>query len=242
MRDATGPMLTGAAGPAIEARGIGKRFGSRWVLRGASLHVERGEVVGLLGANGSGKSTLLRIIATLLKPNAGTAYVNGLDVVRDANAVRAHAGYLAHTAGVYDDLTARENLRFAADMLTISYEAVDGCLERVGLSAVADDRVRGFSAGMQRRLALARLLLRGPRILVLDEPYSNLDADGVDIMNFVIAECVRGGGAALMALHELAPARAMLNRTVTLVNGRIATAVPATMEGDDAAMSPGRTW
>lgn len=220
-----------AAVRAIELHGIGKRFGSRWVLRGASLHVERGEIVGLLGANGSGKSTLLRIVATLLKPNAGTAHVNGRDVVREANAARAQAGYLAHAPGLYDDLTARENLRFAADMLGISYEAVDGSLERAGIASVADDRVRGFSAGMQRRLALARLLLRRPRVLVLDEPYSNLDADGVDIMNFVVAECVREGGAALMALHELAPARSVLTRTVTLVNGRIAERDQGTRDG-----------
>ena len=223
--------MVSAAVRAIELHGIGKRFGSRWVLRGASLHVERGEVVGLLGANGSGKSTLLRIVATLLKPNAGSARVNGLDVVREANAVRAQAGYLSHTAGLYDDLTARENLRFAADMLGLSHETVDGTLERVGLSGVADDRARGFSAGMQRRLALARLLLRRPRVLVLDEPYSNLDADAVDIMNLAVAECVRGGGAALMALHELAPARSVLTRTVTLVNGRIADAGPDTSDG-----------
>lgn len=222
---------------AIDVRTVGRRFGIRWVLRGASFHVERGEIVGLLGANGSGKSTLLRVIATLLKPNAGSAYVNGLDVVRDANVVRAQVGYLAHTPGLYDDLTARENLRFAADMLGLSYEAVDGCLERVGLSGVAADRVRGFSAGMQRRLALARLLLRGSGVLVLDEPYSNLDADGVEIMNLVIAECVRGGGAVLMALHELAPARAVLHRTVTLVNGRIASEHPGQVDRNAAT-----TW
>lgn len=223
--------MLSAAVPAIELRGIGRRFGSRWVLRGASLHVEGGEIVGLLGANGSGKSTLLRIVATLLKPNAGAAYVDGRDVVREASAARALAGYLAHMPGLYDDLTARENLRFAADMLSISHETVDESLERVGLSGVADDRVRGFSAGMQRRLALARLLLRRPRVLVLDEPYSNLDADGVNIMNFLVGECVRGGGAALMALHELAPARSVLTRTVTLVNGRIAETGPGTMDG-----------
>ena len=223
-------MVTAPA-PAIELQAIGRRFGSRWVLRGASLRVERGEIVGLLGANGSGKSTLLRIVATLLKPNAGSARVDGRDVVREANAVRAQAGYLSHTPGLYDDLTARENLRFAADMLGISYESADGSLERVGLAGAADDRVRGFSAGMQRRLALARLLLRRPRVLVLDEPYSNLDADGVQTMNLVIAECVGEGGAALMALHELAPARSVLTRTVTLVNGRIADAGTGIMGG-----------
>lgn len=188
--------------------------------------MQRGEAVGLLGSNGSGKSTLLRVLGTLLTPNAGTGAVNGLDIVRDASSVRGEVGYLAHTPGLYDDLTARENLVFAADMLGLPHTAVDGSLERTGLSYVADDRVRGFSAGMQRRLGLARLILRNPRVLFLDEPYSNLDAEGVVLMNSVINGIVRAGGAALVALHELAPAKAMLDRTLTLVDGRIEAVPP----------------
>ena len=214
-------MSNGQAPYAIDAHGLGKRFGARWVLRGVSLEVQRGEAVGLLGANGSGKSTVLRILGTLLKANAGTASVNGLDTLRDASAVRAQVGYLAHTPGLYEDLTAAENLWFAADMLGLPHAAAGGILDRVGLAPVARDRVRGFSAGMQRRLALARLLLRNPRVLLLDEPYSNLDAEGVDLMNATLAGIVQSGGAALVALHELAPAKAMLARTLTLVDGRI---------------------
>ena len=220
-------MVNGQPDRAISASGLGKRFGVRWVLRGVSLDVQRGEAVGLLGSNGSGKSTLLRVLGTLLTPNAGTGSVNGHDIVRDAGSVRGEVGYLAHTPGLYDDLTARENLVFAADMLGLPHTAVDGSLERVGLTYAADDRVRGFSAGMQRRLALARLILRNPRVLFLDEPYSNLDADGVVLMNSVINGIVRAGGAALVALHELAPARAMLDRTLTLVDGRIEAVPPA---------------
>jgi heme exporter protein A len=207
--------------PAIHVSGLGKRFGIRWVLRGVSFDVRCGEAVALLGPNGSGKSTVLRILATLLNPNAGTVSVNGLDIVRDASSIRGHVGFLAHTPGLYDDLTARENLRFAADMSGFPYTVAESCLERVGLAHVADDRVRGFSAGMQRRLALARLILRRPRVLLLDEPYSNLDADGVDLMNDVLASTIRAGGAALVALHELAPSKGTLDRTLTLVGGRI---------------------
>ena len=206
---------------AIVVSGLGKRFGTRWVLRGVSLDVIRGEAVGLMGPNGSGKSTVLRILGTLLNPNAGSGSVDGHDIVRDASSVRGKIGFLAHTPGLYDDLTARENLRFAADMLGLSHTVADGSLERVGLAHVADDRVRGFSAGMQRRLALARLILRSPRVLLLDEPYSNLDNEGVELMNSVISDVVRSEGAALVALHELAPAKAMLDRTLTLVDGRI---------------------
>ena len=214
-------MFNGETHKAIDVRGLGKRFGIRWVLRGVSLEVGRGEAVGLLGPNGSGKSTILRILGTLLNPNAGTGSVSGLDIVRDASAVREQVGYLSHTPGLYDDLTARENLRFAADMLGLPYTSVEGALERVGLAHVAGDRVRGFSAGMQRRLALARLILRSPRVLLLDEPYSNLDAGGVALMNSIISGVVRAGGAALVVLHELAPANAVLSRTRTLAEGRI---------------------
>jgi heme exporter protein A len=220
-------MVNGQPDRAISASGLGKRFGIRWVLRGVSLEVQRGEAVGLMGSNGSGKSTLLRVLGTLLTPNAGSGTVNGLDLVREASSVRGEVGYLAHTPGLYDDLTARENLVFAADMLGLPHTVVDDSLERVGLSYAAGDRVRGFSAGMQRRLALARLVLRNPRVLFLDEPYSNLDAEGVVLMNSVINGIVRAGGAALVALHELAPAKSMLDRTLTLVDGRIEAVPPA---------------
>jgi heme exporter protein A len=176
--------------------------------------------VGLFGANGSGKSTFLRILATLLKPSAGSASVGGADVQRESNAVRARVGFLAHSPGLYDDLTARENLAFAADMLGVPRASADGELERVGLGDVADERVRGFSAGMQRRLAIARLRMSRPDVLLLDEPYSNLDRDGIDLMNAMISGILPNGGAALIALHEVAPAQHVLSRQVTLVNGR----------------------
>lgn len=219
-------MLNAQAHRAIEARGLGKRFGIRWVLRGVSLDVGRGEAVGLLGPNGSGKSTVLRVLGTLLRPNAGTAIIDGLDISHDSSGVRGQVGYLAHTPGLYEDLTARENLWFAADMLGLSHASVDSSLERVGLAGMGASRVRGFSAGMQRRLALARLIMRRPRVLLLDEPYSNLDEEGVELMNSVIRDVISAGGAALLALHELAPARVILDRTLTLAEGRIATGNP----------------
>ncbi|CAN5689668.1 heme ABC exporter ATP-binding protein CcmA [soil metagenome] len=230
-------MFNGPPDSAIRLLSLGKRFGPRWVLRGATFEVGRGEAVGLLGANGSGKSTILRILGTLLSPTAGSAEVDGRDIVRDAGAVRGRVGYLAHTPGLYDDLTARENLRFAADMLGLPLGAAEETLERVGLAHVAGERVRGFSAGMQRRLALARLILRTPGILLLDEPYANLDSAGIELMNAILSGVVRDGGAALLALHELAPTRPVLDRTVTLVDGRI-DATPVTAGGESAvAMS-----
>ena len=206
---------------AIEANGIGKRFGTRWALRGATCSIATGEVVGLFGANGSGKSTLLRILGTLIRPTAGTALIDGADVVKQADTVRGSVGFLAHAPGLYDDLTALENMKFAADMLGIPHASLSEHLARVGLAGVANERVRGFSAGMQRRLAIARFGLSRPRVLLLDEPYSNLDTNGIELMNSTIRELVAAGGAAIIALHEIAPAHQLLTRSVHLVDGRL---------------------
>jgi heme exporter protein A len=221
-------MVTSKSELAIEAQGVARRFGARWVLRGVSIELGPGEIVGLLGANGSGKTTLLRIFGTLLKPTAGTARIYGHDVARETDAVRSELGFMAHTPGLYEDLTARENLRFGAMMLGLPEgNNLDAALERVGLGHVINERVRGFSAGMQRRLAMARLLLRHARVLLLDEPYSNLDTAGITLMNEIIAEAGAAGGAALVVLHELAPAAGVLDRTITIVNGRVSESKPA---------------
>src|SRR5689334_8405753 len=129
---------------AIDASGIARRFGVTWVLRGIDLRVAGGEVVGLLGANGTGKSTFLRIVGTLLRPHAGTVRVCGHDVVKDADSVRELVAYMAHAPGLYDNLTARENLRFAAAMLDRRDKEVDAVLERVGLIDVGNETVRAF--------------------------------------------------------------------------------------------------
>lgn len=216
-------VKTGESGTAaIEATDVARRFGASWVLRQITLRVGLGEVVGLLGANGTGKSTLLRIAATLLRPHAGALHICGHDVVKEPARARTAVGYLAHLPGLYDDLTARENLLFAAQMLERPDRAADAALERVGLESVADQRVRGFSSGMQRRLAIARLVLVQPRVILLDEPYANLDAAGIEIMNSLIREWVDRSVGALIVLHELAPANRVLDRTVTIADGRLA--------------------
>src|SRR5690554_6653740 len=169
--DVTGQVL------AVDLHAIARRFARRWVLRGASLQVKPGEIVAMLGRNGSGKTTLLRVIATSLRPTRGDGYVYGHHLVHDADEVRACVGMLGHHAGLYDDLTAGENLRFAMRMsgLKVSRQQIEHALEQVTLAEEIDRRVRGFSAGMRRRLALARLLLRPPQLLLLDEPYAAFD-------------------------------------------------------------------
>ncbi|HSA54286.1 MAG TPA: heme ABC exporter ATP-binding protein CcmA [Gemmatimonadaceae bacterium] len=211
--------------PALRLHRVARRFGRRWALRGVSLEVEAGELVGIMGHNGSGKSTLLRVVATALKPSAGEGWVYGHHLVRDAHAVRAVIGFLAHHPGLYDDLTAHENLLFATRMLGHPETGIAAVLERVGLAREAHERVRGFSAGMQRRLALARLVLAGPRLLLLDEPYNNFDADGIELVNDVIRDARDSGGAALVVLHDRRQGEHLLDRVVELVRGAAAEPV-----------------
>ena len=212
--------------PTVKLRGLARRFGTRWALRGITLDVEPGEVVGIVGHNGSGKSTLLRVISTALRGSAGEGWVFGHHLQREAVEVRRHIGFLAHAPGLYDDLTATENLIFAARMLGVSESAIPLALERVGLAHSRDERVRGFSAGMQRRLALARLILGSPRLLLLDEPYNNFDPQGIELVNDVIQGVRSGGGSALVVLHDRRQGERVLDRIIELGRGVVLDATP----------------
>jgi len=216
--------------PAVEVEALARRFGRRWALRGVDLRVEPGEAVAVLGRNGSGKTTLLRVVATLLRPTRGRVRVAGRDVVREAAAVRERVGLMGHAPGVYDDLTAAENLRFALRMMgrAVDEQRIAAALEAVGLGREADERVRGFSAGMRRRLVLARLRLQQPEILLLDEPYASFDAEGVELLNAFVRETVERGGAALVVTHDLARGEGVLERAFVLDGGRIVQEVQGT--------------
>ncbi len=224
-------MNSDSAALAIDARTLSRRFGARWVLRGASFTLAAGEAAGLVGPNGSGKSTLLRVLCTLLRPTTGSATIFGADVIRDPDLVREAAGFLSPVPGVYEDLTARENVRFAATMLGRAEGDADRALERVGLSHVANDRVRGFSSGMLRRLSLARLLVHRPRLLLLDEPYNNFDAQGIGLVNDVIRDTLAGGGAALVVVHDVASAMPVADRWFVLRDGRVEPSPPGSAGG-----------
>lgn len=210
--------------PAIGLNGVARRFGQRWILRGIDLTVQPGEVLALTGRNGSGKTTLLRIVATLLRPTRGTATVLGRDVVADGAAIRGSIGLLGHNSGVYGDLTAAENLIFSMRMAgrPAGRAAVAGALEQTGLTEVAGERTRGFSAGMRRRLALARLLLRPPQVLLLDEPYASFDEDGIGIVNDFAARTAQAGGVVLLATHDLTRAVEVMTSRVHITDGLLA--------------------
>jgi heme ABC exporter ATP-binding subunit CcmA len=197
------------------------------VLKGASLVVGSGETVAILGRNGSGKTTLLRIIATLLRPTRGSGTVFGNDLARDPDAVRNRTGLLGHTNAVYPDLTAAENLGFTLRMLGRRFDqrSVESALETVDLAAHANTRARGFSAGMQRRLALARLRLIAPDLLMLDEPYSSLDPEGTELVTGLVTETRNRGGATILVTHDVSRATRLADRIFSVDEGRIVPGV-----------------
>ncbi len=197
----TGPH---APPPAVATHELARLFGRSAALAGVSLRVDSGRVVALLGPNGAGKTTLLRILATSLRPSFGAAQVDGIDVAERPEAVRPRVAYLSHATGLYDDLTAAENLEFAATMLGRP-DGPDGsrsALARVGLGLDAGRRVRGFSAGMRRRLALARMLLGSPSLVLLDEPHAALDAEGMALVDSLIVGWRDAGATVLIASHQ----------------------------------------
>ena len=208
---------------AISIDDIAQRLGGRWVLRGLTLRVDPGECVAVVGHNGSGKTTLLRVLSTVLRPTRGTGTIFGHDLVRDADGVRASCAMLNHGGGLYGDLTAAENLAFAQRMMgeRADMPAIKHALERVGMGAFANTRVRTFSSGMQRRTAVARLYLRDARLLLLDEPYNSLDGDGVSLVDELLTSVRAKGGAALVVLHDLARTNTEFDRVIELAQGRI---------------------
>jgi heme exporter protein A len=192
----------------IRARGLGRDFGSKRVLRGLDFDVQRGGFLVVTGPNGSGKSTLLSLCAGLLVPTAG-------ELVVDAE--RGEIGYVAHEPLVYRELTALENLDLFGRLYRVPErrERVGMLLERFGLWEARRQRVSSFSRGMAQRLALCRALLHEPAMLLLDEPYSSLDADASRLVDGLLLEWV-GEKTILVATHEPQRVRAFATETLAL--------------------------
>ncbi|HET6781888.1 MAG TPA: ABC transporter ATP-binding protein [bacterium] len=206
--------------PAVVADGLTRRFGLVYAVRDLSVSVPRSAVLLVMGPNGSGKTTFLRLLATALVPTAGRASIFGVDVIREPNTVRRTTAYVAAVPGFYAGLTAQENLAFAAAMSSARVEPREW-LVRVGLGEVANRPVRTFSQGMKRRLALACAWLRAPTLLLLDEPFSGLDADGRRVVEALIADVKSRNGSAIICTHEWESGMALADHVITLTGGRV---------------------
>ncbi len=210
-------MLTN---PPVVVEHLGRRFGRVVALQDVSFTVPAGTCLLLAGPNGAGKTTLLRILATSLRPTTGRARVCGWDVVREANQVREVCAYLGSSPGTYAALTGRENLHFAADMSGRPRRLADEWLERVGLGVVAHRPVASYSLGMRRRLALARVGLLQPAVLLADEPFLGLDEEGVGIVHELVHEVRRLGGGVILATHDWDRAQPLGDQVLVLRDGR----------------------
>jgi heme exporter protein A len=208
----------------IQVLGLWKTFGSLAALRGVDLSVSPGERLAIVGPNGSGNSTLVQVLATLLRPSAGTARLAGLDVQGQALDVRRLVGVVCHQTFLYGELTALENLEFYGRLYGLSEPTVRAReqLRLVGLEGQADVPGRDLSRGMQQRLALARALLHEPPILLLDEPDTGLDQRWAGFLVDLLAEAARQGRTVLLTTHDLEHSLDMADRLAVLNGGRVA--------------------
>jgi heme exporter protein A len=210
-----------SSGPAVLAEGVERRYGNLRVLRGLELAIERPSVLALFGPNGAGKTTLLRLLAGLASPHRGRAQVFGAPLPGNA-ALRRRIGVVAHEAFVYGDLTARENLDYYARLYSVDDDArVTDIIEQVGLERAADRTARTFSRGMLQRLALARALLHRPDLLLLDEPFTGLDPQGVGRLIELLATEKARGTTMIITTHDFTHGLAVADRAAVLAGGRI---------------------
>lgn len=222
----------------VSLQGVVALLGRFPALAGADLEVGESEIVLVQGPNGAGKSTLLRVCAGLLRIESGRAEVLGHDLVTDRAAVRRAVGLLGHDTALYDDLTVEENLRFWARASRIDDEAVPAALDRLGVAdRLRDVAVRNLSAGQRRRTALAAVVVRRPRLWLLDEPHSGLDQGGRDLIDQVILDAASAGATVMLASHELDRTLDLATRHLTVAGGTITSDERGSREpgGHDAA-------
>ena len=209
---------------ALRLHDVSLRYGRQWTLIRLSAEFPSGKSTLITGDNGAGKTTLLRVIATALRPTRGRVDVFGVDAYANKDLVRSQMGIISHNSHLYYDLTALENLEQVAFFsgLSTARESLIPVLERVGLAKYGQQMVRTFSAGMKRRLMIGRLLLRAPRLVLLDEPFGQLDVRGVELMEGVIRELNQEGVTLLLATHQHALGRSLCDFEMTLRGGEIA--------------------
>lgn len=207
---------------AIAIRELGKRYGKRWALEGATLDVPAGTCLALLGHNGAGKTTLIKLLLGLSRPSAGTVRVLGEDPGSKASdALRRELGFLPENIAFHDAMTGREVLAFYARLKGVPVRPSLGLLERVGLADAAGRRVKTYSKGMRQRLGLAQAMLGAPRLLLLDEPTTGLDPAFRQSFYALVHELTAAGATVVLSSHALTELEARIDRVAILRAGRL---------------------
>jgi len=204
---------------------VSRHFGRRRAVSKVSFVVRAGTILGLLGPNGAGKSTMLAMLATLLRPTAGTIRFGALDPRADGAALRSRIGVLGHDLFLYPELTALENLAFFASLYQQpnAPAVASGALTRAGLSDRAHDPVQSFSRGMRQRVALERALIHNPRLALLDEPFTGLDDASTAALVARLRALRDSGAIVILATHDLELAEGLIDQAVFLREGRVAS-------------------
>jgi ABC-2 type transport system ATP-binding protein len=220
-----------ASRPAIRVRHLWHRFGRHDVLQDVSFDVGEGEIFGFIGPNGAGKTTTIRVMATLLEPTAGKVEIDGCDVTIDPHAVRKVIGYMPDHAGVYERVTVREYLEFFADAYKVptagsTYAVVDAVMELTDLTKLRDKLVATMSKGMKQRLQLARTLLHDPKVLILDEPASDLDPRARIEIRDLLIELRSMGKTIFLSSHILTELADICTSVAILERGRLVVSGP----------------
>jgi heme ABC exporter ATP-binding subunit CcmA len=214
----------------VEARGVGQLFGAVRALAGVDLTVRAGETSLLLGPNGAGKSTLLRVLSTLLRPTVGEVRYGDRTGEQVGRALRSRIAYLGHRTQLHAELSGRECLEQAAALHGLGSDAsmrLPEAFRRLSLDPFVDRPVRTYSRGQAQRVALARVLLARPRLLLLDEPTTGLDRSSVGVLRDLLLDEARRGTMTLVSTHEPAALDGVFHRVIEMRGGRIASDAPA---------------
>ena len=221
--------MTAATDPAtidfqtITLQDVTRYYGRRRALARLSLEFRAGEIVGLVGPNGAGKSTLLGVLSTLVRPSSGVVRYGSRTAAEAGDELRSRIGVLGHDLFLYGDLTAEENLQFFARLYGVTDAAsrVRQGLDEARLVARANDRVAGFSRGLRQRLALERALIHGPRLVLLDEPFTGLDDESTELLVARLRMLRASGAIVVMATHDFESADGLVDRALCLSEGRV---------------------
>ena len=210
----------------ISVKGLQKSFGDVKAVDGVSFDAADGCVTGLLGPNGAGKSTTLRILYTVLKPDAGSATIDGVDVVDDDLKARSRIGTLPHSSGLYPHMTARENIAYYAKLYGVPSDQLDArvgrMIEQLEISEFADRRTKGFSQGQRTKVALARALVHEPQNIILDEPSNGLDVMATRSLRSLIRGLKAAGKCVLFSSHVMQEVAALCDEIVIIAEGQVA--------------------